>query len=97
MLPVCPFRVDFNLPYLVGSLFGRPFFHNLGVGPGCSLLAGLALGMIPLLYVRSHVLLFLFDFTAGQLLTIFCGGVIVNHTIRRTVARTLQIRYCIDC
>jgi len=32
-------------------LFGRPFFNNLGLGPGSSLLAGLALLMIPSLYV----------------------------------------------
>ncbi|KAI0040052.1 MFS general substrate transporter [Auriscalpium vulgare] len=28
-------------------VFGRPFFHNLGVGPACSLLAGIAIIMIP--------------------------------------------------
>ncbi|KAF9511080.1 hypothetical protein BS47DRAFT_1373151 [Hydnum rufescens UP504] len=32
-------------------LIGRAFFHNLGIGPGCSLLAGIALGMIPILYL----------------------------------------------
>lgn len=34
----------------VFPLFGRPFFINLGLGPACSLLAGVALAMIPALY-----------------------------------------------
>ena len=31
-------------------LFGRPFFNNLGLGPGSSLLAGLSIIMIPALW-----------------------------------------------
>jgi len=34
------------------SLFGAPFFHNLGVGPACSLLAGLNILFIIPLFVR---------------------------------------------
>ncbi|KAG9005773.1 hypothetical protein FRB94_001185 [Tulasnella sp. JGI-2019a] len=32
-------------------LFGRPFFHHLGIGGGCSLLAGLSALMIPALWL----------------------------------------------
>lgn len=33
-------------------LFGHKFYEALGVGGGCSLLAGVSLFMIPMLYVR---------------------------------------------
>ncbi|KAH8917019.1 MFS general substrate transporter, partial [Atractiella rhizophila] len=39
-------------------LFGRALFKNLGVGPGCSLLAGLEIGLIPVLYVSLFLILF---------------------------------------
>ena len=36
-------------------LFGRAFFHKLGLGGGSSLLAGLSILMIPLYYVSSSL------------------------------------------
>jgi DHA1 family multidrug resistance protein-like MFS transporter len=36
----------------VFPLFGEKYFKALGIGPGSSLLAGVSILMIPLLYVR---------------------------------------------
>lgn len=36
-------------------LFGRAYFHHLGIGGGSSLLAGLAILMMPCLYVLTKV------------------------------------------
>lgn len=37
-------------------LFGEKYFHALGVGPGCTLLAGVSALMVPLLYVSPSTL-----------------------------------------
>lgn len=40
----------------VFPLFGVAFYRRLGLGGGCTLLAGLSILMIPLLYVRTGVI-----------------------------------------
>ena len=32
-------------------LFSSAFFHNLGVGPACSVLGGIAIAMLPIPFV----------------------------------------------
>jgi DHA1 family multidrug resistance protein-like MFS transporter len=35
-------------------IFSRPLYVNLGIGPGCSLLAGLTIGCVVGIYVLYH-------------------------------------------
>ncbi|KAL2823866.1 hypothetical protein BDW59DRAFT_148124 [Aspergillus cavernicola] len=47
---------DFARSALAGSavLFSRPLFSNMGVGPGVSLLGGLAAGLVPRIGILYH-------------------------------------------